>query len=153
MFFGHVGHMCGFSTITVPWTRVLTNVFLMISFDWRPKALVSNECYDCFAIHGTIVALHKTSDRICESCKKLGHTAAQCWSAHLELVPEALLKKRKTAMYAIVRKRRRAANYISPDYQFQGMAFTYKRPLPTIVQRRSTRPAQPASEAGDAAVQ
>ena len=39
------------------------------------------------------MATHKTTGHVCESCNKPGHTKAQCWSAHPELVPEALLKK------------------------------------------------------------
>ena len=99
------------------------------------------------------LAAHKTSGHICESCKKPGHTFAQCWSAHPELVPEALLKKRQAAMTATIRKRRRATDYISPGYEFQGMPLTYKRPQPAMVQRRSTRTHQPTTAARDAASQ
>lgn len=40
------------------------------------------------------LAAHKTTSHTCESCNKPGRTEARCWSAHPELVPEALLKKR-----------------------------------------------------------
>ena len=33
------------------------------------------------------MAAHKTAGAVCESCGKPGHTMAQCWSAHPELVP------------------------------------------------------------------
>ena len=105
------------------------------------------------AIRTDNLAAHKTMGHTCESCKKPGHTSAQCWSAHPELVPEALIKKRQAAMSATLRKRRRASNYASPGYQFQGMALTYKRPLPAMVQRRSTRPSQPTVAAREAASQ
>ena len=99
------------------------------------------------------LAAHKTAGHTCESCKKTGHTSAQCWSAHPELVPEALIKKRHAAASATLRKRQRASDYASPGYQFQGMALTYKRPLPAMVQRRSTRPSQPTMAAKEAVSQ
>ena len=64
------------------------------------------------------MAAHKTTGAVCESCGKPGHTIAQCWSAHPELVPESLIKKRQAAMSAIARKRRKAAEYVSPNYHF-----------------------------------
>ena len=74
------------------------------------------------------MAAHKTAGAVCEFCGKPGHTMAQCWCAHPELVPEALMKKRQSAMSANDRKRRKAAEYINPNYRFQGMALTYQRP-------------------------
>ena len=105
------------------------------------------------AIRTDNLAAHKTAGHTCESCKKPGHTSAQCWSAHPKLVPEALIKKRQAAMSATLRERQRASDYASPGYQFQGMALTYKRPLPAMVQRRSTRPSQPTVAAREAASQ
>ena len=70
-------------------------------------------------------AAHKTAGAVCESCGKPGHTMAHSWSVHPELVPEALMKKRQSAMSTNDRKRQRAAEYISPNYRFQGMALTY----------------------------
>ena len=125
---GHIAKFCPNATVTPPLSRATTT---------RPDNL----------------AAHKTSGHICESCKKPGHTSAQCWSAHPELVPEALLKKRQAAMSATLRKRRRTTDYTSPGYAFQGMALTYKRPLPAMVQRRSTRPPQPTEAAREAAAQ
>ena len=72
------------------------------------------------------MATHKTTGHVCESCNKPGHTEAQCWSAHPELVLEALLKKRQQALSATARKRRKEADYVSPNYHFQGMALTYR---------------------------
>ena len=46
------------------------------------------------------MAAHKTTGHVCESCNKPGHTEAQCWSAHPELVTEALLKKRQQELSA-----------------------------------------------------
>ena len=80
------------------------------------------------------IATHKTTGRVCESCKKSGHTEAKCWSTHPQLVPEALLKKRQQALSATARKRRKAADYVNPNYHFQGMALTYRRPHPAMVQ-------------------
>ena len=93
------------------------------------------------------MAAHKTVGHICEFCKKPGHTEAQCWSAHPELVPDALLKKRQQAMTATVRKRTKASDYASPNYHFQGMALTYRRPHPAMMQRRSTRTTTPTEAA------
>ena len=41
------------------------------------------------------LAARKTADHTCETCNKPRHTTEQCWTAHPELVPEALLKKRQ----------------------------------------------------------
>ena len=125
---GHIAKFCPNATVTPPLSRATTT---------RLDTL----------------AAHNTSGHICESCKNPGHTSAQCWSAHPELVPKALLKKRQAAMSATLRKRRRSTHYISPGYEFQGMALTYKRPLPAMVQRRSTRPPQPTEAAREAAAQ
>ena len=89
------------------------------------------------------MAAHKTTSHVCESYGKPRHTIAQCWSAHPELVPETLLKKRQQVMSVTARKRRKAAEYVSPNYHFQGMALTYRRPHYAMVQRRSTRPSIP----------
>ena len=86
------------------------------------------------------MAAHKTTGHVCESCGKPGHTSAQCWSAHPELVPEALLKKRQSAVTATARKRRKAAEYVSPNYHFQGMALTYRRPLSPLQNPSFTLP-------------
>ena len=90
------------------------------------------------------LAAHKTAGHTCETCNKPGHTTAQCWTAHPELIPEALLKKRQQAMAASARKRRRASEHVSPNYKFQDMAYTYKRPLPAMAQRRSARVSKPS---------
>ena len=88
---------------------------------------------------------HKTSGHICETCGKQGHTSAQCWTAHPELVPEGLQKKRQSAMTAANRQKRRATEYVSPGYKFQGnfMALTYKRPQAAMAHRRSARASRP----------
>ena len=64
------------------------------------------------------LASHKTAGHICETCNKPGHTTTQCWTAHPELIPETLLRKRQQAMAASARKRRRASEYVSPNYKF-----------------------------------
>ena len=99
------------------------------------------------------MAAHKTTGATCESCGKPGHTIAQCKSAHPELVPESLMKKRQAAMSATDRKRRKAVEYFSPNYHFQGMALTYRRPHYAMVQRRSTRPSVPTEAARQSAEQ
>ena len=43
--------------------------------------------------------------------------------------------------------------YASPNYHFQGMALTYRRPHYAMVQRRSTRPSVPTEAARQAAEQ
>ena len=65
------------------------------------------------------LAAHKTAGHTCESCGKPGHTTTQCWTTHPELVLEALVKKRQQAMSASARKKRRAADHISPGYRFR----------------------------------
>ena len=97
------------------------------------------------------MAAHKTTRAVCESCGKPRHTIAQCWSAHPELVREALLKKRQSAMSASARKRRKAAEYVSPNYYFEGMVLTYRRPHYAMVQQRSTRISIPTAAARQAA--
>ena len=91
------------------------------------------------------MATHKTPGHICETCGKQGHTSAQCWTAHPELVPEGLQKKRQAAMTAANRQKRRATEYVSPGYKFQGnfMALTYKRPQAAMAHRRSARASRP----------
>ena len=64
------------------------------------------------------LAAHKTDGAVCSACKKPGHVEAQCWATHPELLPADLLKKRRVAMSAGNRKRRKAAEYISPGYVF-----------------------------------
>lgn len=64
---------------------------------------------------------HKTAGAVCDFCSKPGHVKAQCWSAHPELVPKGLQKKRLSAMVTM-RKRQRALNYPTKDYTFQGLA-------------------------------
>ena len=76
---------------------------------------------------GTSLAAHITKGATCTACQKPRHVAAQCWSTHSESLPTELFKKRGTAMAAVGRKRRKTADYISPGYEFQGMALTYKR--------------------------
>ena len=110
----------------------------------QPKPIVSRP---------DAMATHKTTGAVCESCGKPGHMIAQCWSAHPELVLESLIKKRQAAMSATARKRRKAAEYVSPNYHFQGMALTYRRPHYAMVQRRSTRPSVPTEAARQATEQ
>ena len=52
-----LGTCVGFFAMTVQLTRVRTDVFCRLSFDWRTKALVSNEHHDCSAFHDTIPAM------------------------------------------------------------------------------------------------
>ena len=99
------------------------------------------------------MAAHKTTGATCESCGKPGHMIAQCWSAYPELVPESLMKKRQVAMSATDCKRRKAVEYASPNYHFQGMALTYRRPHYAMVQRRSTRPSVPTEAARESVEQ
>ena len=56
-------------------------------------------------------------------------------------------------MFATARKRRKAVEYVSPNYHFQGMALTYQRPHHAMVPRRSTRPSVPTEAARQAAEQ
>ena len=56
-------------------------------------------------------------------------------------------------MSADNKRRRKAAEFTSPDYQFQGMALTYKRPVVAMMQRKSSRVAQPTRVAKEAAAQ
>ena len=69
MSFNHVGHMRGFrkdgSIDTCPDRRICH-----LSFDWRTKALVSNDHHDCSAFHapyslGRVVMLAGCSSLIC----------------------------------------------------------------------------------------
>ena len=53
-------------------------------------------------------------------------------------------------MSAYSRKKRRASTFVSPNYTFQGMALTYKRPSPAMVQRRSVRTPRPTVIAREA---
>ena len=92
------------------------------------------------------LAAHKTDGEVCSACKKPGQVEAQCWATHPEQLPADLLKKRQAAMSAGNRKRRKAAEYTSPGYVFQGMALTYNR-TSTMMQRRSTRTPQPTRQA------
>ena len=46
-----------------------------------------------------------------------------------------------------------ASEYTSPNYQFQGMALTYHRAAPAMMQRRSTRPSVPTQQAKEFAEQ
>ena len=50
------------------------------------------------------------------------------------------------------RKRVRAAEHMSPDYHYQAMALTYRRPASAMMQR-TPRVQQPSRRAVDAAVQ
>ena len=50
------------------------------------------------------------------------------------------------------RKRVRAAEHMSPDYHFQAMALTYRRPASAMMQR-APRVAQPSRKAVEAAAQ
>ena len=101
---------------------------------------------------GGSLAAHVTKGATCTSCQKPGHVAAQCWSTHPELLPTELFKKRTIAMSVGYRKRRKAADYISPGYEFQGMAITYRRDV-AVMPRRSTRPSNPTQPAKEAAEQ
>ena len=78
------------------------------------------------------LAAHKTNGAVCFACKKPGHVEAQCWATHPELLPTDLLKRRQAAMNVNNRKRIKASEYTSPNYQFQGMALTYHRAAPAI---------------------
>ena len=98
------------------------------------------------------LAAHKIDGAVCSACKKPGHVEAQCWATHPELLPAELLKKRQSAMSAGNRKRRKAAEYTSPGYAFQGMALSYNR-LPTMMQRRSTRTPQPTRQVVESILQ
>ena len=51
------------------------------------------------------------------------------------------------------RKRIKATEYTSPNYQFQGMALTYHRAAPAMMQRRSTRTPMPSRQARESAEQ
>ena len=64
------------------------------------------------------LAAHKTNGAVCSACQKPGHVEKQCWATHPELLPTDLLKKRERAMAAGNRKRRKAADYTSPGYEF-----------------------------------
>ena len=54
-------------------------------------------------------------------------------------------------MAAVNRKRQKAAQYTNPGCEFQGMALTYKRAAPAMMQRRSPRAPQPTRQARGAA--
>ena len=73
------------------------------------------------------LAAHKTKGAVCSACKKPEHVEAQCWATHPELLPPELLKKREAAMNVNNRKRSKASEFTSPNYQFLGMAPTYHR--------------------------
>ena len=51
------------------------------------------------------------------------------------------------------RKRRKASDYISPGYEFQGMAITYHPEAAVVIPRRSTRPSNPTQPAKEVATQ
>ena len=61
---------------------------------------------------------HKTEGATCSACKKSGHVAAQCWTAHPDLLPTDQIKRRQGAMATLLRKRQRAGEYASPEYDF-----------------------------------
>ena len=84
------------------------------------------------------LAAHKTNGAVCTAYKKPGHVEAQCWSSHQKLLLADLLKKRQSAMSADNRKRRKAAKYTNPGYEFQGMALTYNWAPPAMMHRGST---------------
>ena len=92
---------------------------------------------------------HRTKDVVCASCKKEGHTIAQCWKEHPEQIPEAIQKRRANGMSPQARKKLRSQ--ISPDYKYQTMAITYHRPVPAAAaSRKSTRIPIPTESARDA---
>ena len=47
-------------------------------------------------------------------------------------------------MAFLLHKRRKAAEHTSPDYDFQDMAFTYRRPGPAMMEERAPRMSQPS---------
>ena len=62
---------------------------------------------------------HKTDGAVCIACQKPGHVAAQCWTAHPELLPTDQIKRRQGVMATILRKRQRVAEFTSPEYDFK----------------------------------
>ena len=116
------------------WSR-----FTMTTYFWKKKSNIGKVKHD--TVNDTLwqrFSLEAVNWRSMAGAReKLSSTAvwnthfatiAQCWSAHPELVLEALMKKRQSAMSATTRKRRKVAEYVSPNYHFQGMALTYRRP-------------------------
>ena len=93
------------------------------------------------------MAEHKTPGQICGACNKPGHVAAQCWTAHPELVPEGLVKKRQAAMMASTRMKMRAADPLGHGYQFQGMANTFHPLVQATTIRKSPRTHLPTAAA------
>ena len=89
-------------------------------------------------------ARHKTEGAVCSVCQRPGHVAAQCWTAHPELMPTDQVKRRQGAMATLLRKRQRAAEVTSPDYDFIAMALSYRRPDAAMMQERNPRMSQPS---------
>ena len=69
------------------------------------------------------MAGQKTPGQICGACNKPGRVEAQCWTAHPELAPEGLVKKRHAAMMASTRMKIRWDTVIS----FKGWPTLYVR--------------------------
>ena len=56
-------------------------------------------------------------------------------------------------MASMLRKRQRAKEYTSPEYDYQGfMALSYHRPDPAMMQERAPRTSQPSQRAREAAI-
>ena len=97
-------------------------------------------------------AKHKTEGAVCGECQRPGHVAAQCWKAHPELMPAEAQKRRQGAMATLLRKRQRAAEHVSPEYDFIAMALSYQRPEAAMMQERAPRMSQPSQRAREAAI-
>ena len=99
-------------------------------------------------------SVHRTDGATCTACKKTGHVEARCWATHPETRPTDSLRKRNGAMASLeaARKRLRAAEYMSPDYHFQAMALTYRRPSSAMMQR-VPRVSQPSRRVVEAAAE
>lgn len=58
----------GFFAMTFPFTRVRRDVFIIIGFDWQPRAAIGNERSNCYVVHNTIL------DRTCRQAASLATT-------------------------------------------------------------------------------
>ena len=97
-------------------------------------------------------AKHKKEGAVCSECQKPGHVATQCWKAHPELLPTDQLKQRQGVMATLLRKRQRATEFASPEYDFITMALSYRRPKAAMMQERAPRMSQPSQRAREAAI-
>ena len=55
-------------------------------------------------------------------------------------------------MATLLRKRQRAAEHVSPEYDFIAMALSYQRPEAAMMQERAPRMSQPSQRAREAAI-